>query len=127
MRGRTSALKIELIPANRAILLSWLRSQKTPVGRAKRARAVLLLAEGKTFSHTSQQVGLGERHLPKWVKRFITQGISGLYNSSPTGSSPVFSPSGSSVSTGSSPLRGNFLSLKPLLYLKYSHFYLEIL
>lgn len=99
MRGRTSALKCEPTPSDRVILLSWLRSQKTPVGRAKRARAVLLLAEGKTFSHTSQQVGLGERHLRKWVKRFIAQGISGLYDSKRPGRPPVFSPSGSSVSS----------------------------
>ncbi len=99
MRGRTSALKIELTATHRAILLSWLRSQKTPVGRAKRARAILLLAEGKTFSYTSQQVGLGERHLRKWVKRFITQGITGLYDSQRPGRPPVFSPSSSFVSS----------------------------
>ncbi len=36
MRRRKSALKIALTATHRAILLSWLRSQKTPVGRAKR-------------------------------------------------------------------------------------------
>jgi hypothetical protein len=92
MRGRTSALKIEMDIQTRKTLLSWLRRQKTPAGLAKRARAMLLLADGQTYSHTSSQVGLGERHLRKWAKRFIIQGISGLYDSSPTGASPGFFP-----------------------------------
>ena len=63
MRGRPSTIKIELTSEYREVLLSWLRRQKTPVGLAKRARAILLLADGQTFTHTSQQVGMGERHL----------------------------------------------------------------
>ena len=92
MRGRTSALKIEMDIQTRKILLSWLRRQKTPAGLAKRARAMVLLADGQTYSQTSKQVGLGERHLRKWAKRFITQGISGLYDSLHTGASPGFFP-----------------------------------
>lgn len=68
MRGRTSALKIEMDTQTRKTLLSWLRRQKTPAGLAKRARAMLLLADGQTYSHTSKQVGLSERHL-----RFLGQ------------------------------------------------------
>lgn len=99
MRGRTSALKIEMDTQTRKTLCSWLRRQKTPAGLAKRARAMLLLADGQTYSHTSKQVGLGERHLRKWAKRFITQGISGLYDSQRPGRPPVFSPSSGSVSS----------------------------
>ncbi|HEY9740089.1 MAG TPA: hypothetical protein V6C90_06325 [Coleofasciculaceae cyanobacterium] len=50
MRGRTSALKIEMDTETRKTLLSWLRRQKTPAGLAKRARAMLLLADGQTYS-----------------------------------------------------------------------------
>ncbi len=59
---------------------------------------MLLLADGQSFSHTSEQVGLGERHLRKWVKRVIVQGIPGLYDSKRPGRTPVFSPSGGTVS-----------------------------
>lgn len=97
MRGRRSALKIEMDAETRNTLLTWLRRQKTPVGLAKRARAMLLLADGQTVCDTSRQVGLGERHLRKWAKRFIAQGISGLYESKRPGRPPVFSPSSSSV------------------------------
>jgi len=48
MRGRTSTLKIEMDIQTRKILLSWLRRQKTPAGLAKRARAMVLLADGQT-------------------------------------------------------------------------------
>jgi hypothetical protein len=71
MRGRTSAFKIEMDTQTRKTLLSWLRRQKTPAGLAKRARAMLLLADGQTYSHTSKQVGLSERHLRKWAKRYL--------------------------------------------------------
>lgn len=66
--------------------------QKTPVGLAKRARAVLLLAEGESFSQTSEWVGLGERHLRKWARRFTEQGVEGLQDRPRPGRVPVFSP-----------------------------------
>ena len=98
MRGRPSTIKIELTSEYREVLLSWLRRQKTPVGLAKRARAILLLADGQTFTHTSQLVGMGERHLRKWAKRFIERGVAGLYDSPRPGRAPVFSPSSGAVS-----------------------------
>jgi hypothetical protein len=48
MRGRTSSLKIEMDAETRNTLLGWLRRQKTHAGLAKRARAMLLLADGQT-------------------------------------------------------------------------------
>ena len=53
MRGRRSTIKIELTSEHREVLLSWLRRQKTAVGLAKPARAILLLADGQTFTYTS--------------------------------------------------------------------------
>lgn len=50
MRGRTSSIKIELTCEQREVLSGWLRRQKTPVGLAIRARAMLLLADGQTFT-----------------------------------------------------------------------------
>jgi len=78
MRGRTSSIKITLSDEQRKTLEGLLRRQKAPVGLAKRARAMVLLSEGQPFSHTAQQVGLGERHLRKWARRFIEDGINGL-------------------------------------------------
>ena len=97
MRGRTSNIKIELTPESRDVLQGLLRRQKIPAGLAKRARAILLLADGQTFSQISLQVGMGERHLRKWARRFIERGVEGLYDSKRPGRIPVFSPSGSAV------------------------------
>ena len=58
---RISSIKISLTSEQRESLESLLRRQKTPAGLAKRARTVLLLSEGKSFSQTSERVGLGER------------------------------------------------------------------
>ena len=93
MRGRTSNIKISVSQEQREILESLLRRQKTPIGVAKRARAILLLAEGERFSQTAERVGLGERHLRKWARRFIEQGVEGLQDRARPGRAPVFFPS----------------------------------
>lgn len=98
MRGRTSSIKIELTSEQREVLSGWLRRQKTPGGLVKRARAMLLLADGQTFTQTSLMVGMGERHLRKWARRFMERGIEGLCDSKRPGRAPVFSPSSRIVS-----------------------------
>ena len=97
MQGRHSAIHIAMNDHTRATLSGWLRRQKTPVGLAKRARAMLLLAEGHTFAATARQVELRERHVRKWARRFLASGIDGLYDKKRPGRQPVFSPGGGVV------------------------------
>lgn len=97
MQGRRSAIRIVIDDHTRATLTGWLRKQKTPVALAKRARAMLLLADGHTFAATARQVELRERHVRKWALCFVTQGIEGLSDKKRPGRTPVFSPSGSYV------------------------------
>ena len=92
MQGRHSAIHIEMNDDTRTTLTGWLRKQKTPVGLAKRARAMLLLADGSSFAATARQVELRERHVRKWALRFATQGIDGLLDKKRPGRQPVFSP-----------------------------------
>lgn len=92
MRGRTSNIKISLSAEQRKVLEGLLRRQKTPVGLVKRARAILLLAEGERFSQTAERVGPGERHLRKWARRFIEQGVEGLQDRPRPGRVPVSPP-----------------------------------
>lgn len=94
MQGRHSAIHIAVDDHTRATLSGWLRRQKTPVGLAKRARAILLLAEGHTFAATARQVELRERHVRKWALRFLSSGLDGLYDKKRPGRRPVFSPGG---------------------------------
>ena len=56
MQGRHSALCIAIDDPTRATLPGWLRKQQTPVGLAKRARAILLLADGQTCAATARHV-----------------------------------------------------------------------
>src|SRR2546426_152837 len=91
MQGRRSALRIEIDDHTRTTLAGWLRRQKTPGGLAKRARAILLLAEGHTFAATARQVELRERHVRKWALRFVPSVIDGLSDKKLPGQQPVFS------------------------------------
>jgi hypothetical protein len=56
MQGRHSAIHMGMDDHTRATLTGWLRTQQTPVGLAKRARAMLLLAEGDSCAATARQV-----------------------------------------------------------------------
>ena len=97
MQGRHSAIHIAVDDHTRATLAGWLRKQKTPVGLAKRARAILLLADGQTFAATARHVELRERHVRKWALRFVAYGLDGLYDKKRPGRRPVFSPGGGVV------------------------------
>ena len=99
MRGRPSRLKVEINDATRATLESWLRQQTIAAGLATRTRAMLLLADGQPYTHTAQQVGLAERHVRKWAKRFVAHGLDGLHDRPRPGRRPVFPP-GSGTARG---------------------------
>jgi len=45
-------------------------------------------------SQTSERVGLGERHLRKWARRFIERGVEGLQDRPRPGRVPFFFPCG---------------------------------
>jgi transposase len=92
MRGRRSSLKIQMDANARAILQTALRRQKTPVGLARRVRAMLLLEQGCTYLQTASQVGLAECHIRKWAKRFLEQGVAGLSEKPRPGRAPTFLP-----------------------------------
>jgi hypothetical protein len=94
MRGRISRVGVDLDGPTRGTLEGWLRSPTTPMGRARRARAMLLLADGERFAHVAEQVGLAERHVRKWALRFRERGVAGLYDAARPGRRPSFPPGG---------------------------------
>lgn len=91
MSNRTA---VWLTQEQRNELEAWLRRQTTPVGLARRARAMLLLADGHHVSETATLVGMQRRHLYKWIERFRQQGVAGLRDGKRPGRPPVFSPRG---------------------------------
>ena len=77
-RGRKTALTVRLTPAQRQTLLAWQRATTIPVGRARRGRMILLVAEGMPITAIAASVGMSRRFVYKWVQRFVEKGIEGL-------------------------------------------------
>lgn len=85
---------VSVTTTQRDELGALLRRPSMAAGIAKRARAILLLADGSTVSATGRLVQMQRRHLYKWIDRFRQQGVTGLYDGKRTGRPPVFSPRG---------------------------------
>jgi Winged helix-turn helix len=77
-RGRRTSFTIRLTPAERRTLLTWQRATTVPAGLARRARLLLLLADGMTITEAAATVGLSRRHSYKWIQRFLAEGVAGL-------------------------------------------------
>ena len=97
MRGRKSALRVVLTPEEHDQLLKYLRRPSTSLGLARRCRAILEVAEGTPLVEVARLVGLTEKHVRKWVQRFLQGRIAGLYDRPGRGRKPVFSPRGGAV------------------------------
>jgi CRP-like cAMP-binding protein len=91
-RGRKTALTIRLTPAQRRTLLAWQRGTTIPVALARRARIILLLAEGVTITDIATRVGISRRFVYKWVQRFRQEGLEGLYDKPGPGRPPSLLP-----------------------------------
>jgi hypothetical protein len=77
-RGRKTSLTITLTPAERRTLRAWLRLTTIRSGLLRRARMILLLADGMPITDIAARVGISRRFVYKWVWRFQEQGIAGL-------------------------------------------------
>ena len=91
-RGRPSSWKIVLTAAVLGTLLALQRKSTVPAGVVRRARAILLLADGESSAGTAERVGLSPRHVHKWGQRFLQHGVQGLEEKPRPGRTPKFSP-----------------------------------
>ena len=87
-RGRRTSFTIRLTPAERRTLLTWQRSTTISAGLARRARLLLLLADGMTITEAAAAVGLSRRHTYKWIQRFMQEGLAGLVDKPGRGQRP---------------------------------------
>ena len=76
--GRKTALTLRLTPRERRTLMAWQRTTTMTPGRARRARMILLLAEGMPIIHIADTVGISRALVYKWAKRFLEEGVEGL-------------------------------------------------
>ena len=88
-RGRKTSFTIRLTPAQRQTLLAWQRATTISAGRARRARILLLLADGVTITDIAAAVGMSRRHTYKWIQRFVQEGLEGLADKPGRGHRPV--------------------------------------
>jgi hypothetical protein len=77
-RGRVTTVQITLTPDERAVLEHWVRSTQTPWGKVRRARLLLLVAQGMPIRRAARQAGLTRRHAYIWLARWQTGGLDAL-------------------------------------------------
>jgi transposase len=97
MRGRKTSLRVILTSQERGQLELHLRSTTTSLGLARRCRAILEVANELPLVHVAQLVDLTEKHVRKWVQRFLRDRLDGLRDRPGRGRKPVFSPPGRDV------------------------------
>ena len=71
-------LTITPTPAERRTLRAWQRATTLCAGLLRRARIIILVAEGRPVTAIAATVGISRRFVYKWVQRFLTQGVEGL-------------------------------------------------
>src|ERR1044072_7268268 len=72
------AREIRLRPKIRKVLEARCRAPSTPQGEVKRARIVLLAADGLSTRSIAKEVGVQPRIVSKWRHRFADHGLAGL-------------------------------------------------
>ena len=97
MRGRKTSLHVVLTAEERDQLEQRLRCTTTSLGLARRCRAILGVADGLPLVAVARLVDLTEKHVRKWVQRFLKSRLDGLHDRPGRGRKPVFSPRGGDV------------------------------
>ena len=72
--------QVVLRETERAELEGRLRSRKGRADDARIARVLILLNEGMSYSAVQERVGCSAPFISKWKKRFLAEGLSGLYS-----------------------------------------------
>jgi transposase len=80
---------VDVPAADREVLESWLRSSSISAGLARRARIVLLAADGVAVKDIVTLVGASKPTVIGWKKRYAVDGISGLQDLPKAGRPPV--------------------------------------
>lgn len=93
-RGRKTSLRVVLTELERAELEQRLRFLNTALGVARRCRAILGVADGLPLVEVARLVDLTEKHVRKWLQRFLKSRLEGLRDRPGRGRKPFFSPRG---------------------------------
>ncbi|MBZ0135085.1 MAG: helix-turn-helix domain-containing protein [Planctomycetes bacterium] len=94
MPGPAPEVPIVLSDAERAELEKLRRSGTTEARLSRRARIVILAADGESNSAISRKVGLERDCVIDWRRRYAEGGVEALHDKHRSGRPPDFSPSG---------------------------------
>jgi len=83
--GRPHQKQIKLSETERTELQSLARSRALPAALVRRARVVLLSAEGQSNNAIAQSLDISAPTVGAWRKRYLQRGIAGLYGEKPPG------------------------------------------
>ena len=75
---KTAALHVS--PAQRRELEGRMRSRSLRSDDSKRARLLLLLADGESYDTIQESLGCGRAFVALWKRRFLEEGLAGLYS-----------------------------------------------
>jgi len=80
-----SPIALVLTAPVRAELEAIARSTRTPAGLVQRARLVLALADGASYTKVTARWGLAATSISRWKRRFLARGIAGLQDAPRSG------------------------------------------
>ncbi|MBM4394329.1 MAG: IS630 family transposase [Deltaproteobacteria bacterium] len=81
--GMRRAVVVELTEAQRSQLEGLVRAGGTPQRTVRRARVVLLASRGEQNKAIARQVGMTQRGVGRWRRRFVEKGVEGLLKDLP--------------------------------------------
>jgi transposase len=84
------AREVRLKPKIRKVLESRCRAPSTPQRDVKRARIMLLAAEGRSTRSIAEEVGVQPRIVSNWRRRFAEHGLGGLKDLPRGGKKPIY-------------------------------------
>src|SRR5712671_3796349 len=82
---------IAVSPAERAVLERLQRAPSTPAGLSRRARAVLLMAQGVSGVEIAERIGYTVVQVSRIRRRFAAEGLAGLHDRLKSGRPPTVS------------------------------------
>jgi transposase len=74
----TSTMPLVLTPVERTDLEQLLRATSTPNGLARRARCIVMLADGASYATVCAALGVTDRFIARWQRRYRDGGVLAL-------------------------------------------------
>jgi hypothetical protein len=92
MSGPRSARVVDLSDLDRAALTTLTRRTTGAAGLVRRARMILLAADGMPLDRIARQLGADRTLVRTWVDRYRAHGLPGLHDRPRPGRPRTFSP-----------------------------------